>query len=478
MTAIPRWQIQVLSLVFFALASIGAARAAEMVATIPDVIALLEAERYAELDGLLTDRLDAYRKAPDYATESALYWLLQRFENADPDFEDKLGAWIVAFPDSYVARLARGNYYQHLGWISRGDRSVSRTAPAEFEALKRYLALAKADYSAAMAIDERMSFAYAKLIQLTRASGGRDQRAAYARIALRHDPLSVRIRVSLLYSLAPKWGGSIEELNQVVEDSRRYTDENPGLKILDGILLTILADEYRIRGLSDEAFAYYDRAARTQDHWIFKYERGLSHYSNSRNASAIRDFDDAIARGANWSTVWRWRAWAKIKSGDLRGGMDDFTEALDRDNFNPAILRGRAKVFVRQKRWKEALDDLESALVYGKYDARIHIQKARIYRTALSDPKQAIAATAEAEKLDPRNPKVWFSYSAVYSEIRDCRVVPSLHRYLSLCENGADCSRQNEKWAQVVTRMLLSSAFCPEVYKVPANYVRAVKSFF
>src|SRR5262245_23978961 len=101
-------------LVFWLAAASGAAAAADKAA----LRELLSAERFAELDAHLSSHQERYRTG-EIDDEQAFQPFLA-LTIVDSDLRGSYDRWMVQYPRSYAARLARGVYLSGLGWSARG----------------------------------------------------------------------------------------------------------------------------------------------------------------------------------------------------------------------------------------------------------------------------------------------------------------------------------------------------------------------
>jgi tetratricopeptide (TPR) repeat protein len=88
--------------------------------------------------------------------------------------------------------------------------------------------------------------------------------------------------------------------------------------------------------------------------------RGILQLEDGHPEAALADFDRAIRRGAG-GTIHRPRAQALTALGRLTQALDDWTLALTYDPEDPRAFLGRARAFLRLRKFDQALADLEQA---------------------------------------------------------------------------------------------------------------------
>ena len=93
---------------------------------------------------------------------------------------------------------------------------------------------------------------------------------------------------------------------------------------------------------------------------------------------------------------------------------------------DPAFRLMRAAMRLDLERPDDALADLDAALVFGRYDPRIHQMRAEVL--AERDPAAALRAIAAARRLAPDSSEVQLSYATTLFRVSDCRAADALTR--------------------------------------------------
>src|SRR5574341_91853 len=139
-----------------AAAALAAAASYAQDRALPDpeaLVALLRAQKYAELDAQLSAYQAAYES--DTNAEWPLIVAIGAFERVEPDLEAPHGAWVQAYPKSYVARLARAAYNHQRAWSSRGGAYDRDTAAERLEAMRKHFHLSHLDLVASLDLSRR-----------------------------------------------------------------------------------------------------------------------------------------------------------------------------------------------------------------------------------------------------------------------------------------------------------------------------------
>jgi hypothetical protein len=114
-----------------------------------DPIAPLLAGRYAEVDRIMRQVQDDYKR--NVITDEQLLVAFRPFYSIDVSQAHHLGRWIERYPDSYVARLARGIHYKRLGF----DRPRYDSSDVSRAAMEASHDLAARDLYASIELDDK-----------------------------------------------------------------------------------------------------------------------------------------------------------------------------------------------------------------------------------------------------------------------------------------------------------------------------------
>lgn len=426
-----------------------------------EFVQMLREGKVKLLDARVSGYQRAYEAAPIKEKEELVAFTVSAFENSDPGLEPKLNEWIAQMPGSYSARVARGSYYRHLGWLSRGANYASETAREHMSRMRGYFDRAALDYREALSMNPKLSVAYASLIEMAMVYGDRKSTEELLRKALQIDPYSFEVRQSYLFALQPKWGGSAQEMKQFVGDMEKHVPKNPGLAILQGYINYTEANNLQRAGKRREAVELYNRALQFGNHAEFFYARGKNYYWLDDYNRALADFDDALKLRPQVPAILAQRGEAYHKLGEFDEAMKDFNAALQLDPLFPDAWQGRSRVFWSQKRFNEALQDIENALKLQPHDAYNLWNKGRLL-LRLKDYSKAASSIKRASELRPEVAGIWYDYGQALHHQGDCAAVDALDRYLTLCNRGQTCTPKQREWAVGVIKDTGRSFTCPK----------------
>ncbi len=179
---------------------------------------LLKAGHYAELD----QRMNAFQQAYRSGTldELELQKAFNAFMLADPPLAAHFDAWLTSYPGSYAARVARGIYYFKCGIQTRGTRFAAHTTDEQFRGMRLYLEKSRQDFEASLAMDAKPMLSYNFLIRISMEDGSRADTRSQLDAALRLDSTALLARRPYMISLETRWGGSLNEMLDFLEQSR------------------------------------------------------------------------------------------------------------------------------------------------------------------------------------------------------------------------------------------------------------------
>jgi tetratricopeptide (TPR) repeat protein len=150
----------------------------------------------------------------------------------DPKFLDGLNAWISHSPASALPYLIRAKYYTNTAWLIRGPDFGDAVPGQHMRAFGEFLRRAEDDARRSIALDANIPWSYFLLLEI---SGGRDNsqqldqvfRDSVARFPDYYELYRIR-----LHYLQPKWGGTVDAMQQFVNQYAGSTPPSSPLKLL------------------------------------------------------------------------------------------------------------------------------------------------------------------------------------------------------------------------------------------------------
>ena len=252
---------------------------------------MLRARQFDALDAWLVELQTQFEA--DYHKE---YWpldALDAFGNVDPALAPLLDAWVAAKPESYMALAARGIHQESVGWFKRGTRWACETPPENFEAMRQAHVTAFPDLDEALSRHPGLVAAHRALIRVATANGAPIEiKRRLIDQALVACPECFQVRVTFMFSLVPRWGGSYPEMRAFAEESTRAA-ANPKLRVLAGYADADRCDMLRHDKKLPESLAICNRALAAGESADFYDERARTLFK-SNPAAALADVNRAL----------------------------------------------------------------------------------------------------------------------------------------------------------------------------------------
>jgi TPR repeat protein len=306
------------------------------------ILKALTASDVDEAERLLGGLQNAYENGE--LNQSRLFALFGLFDFVIPGSLPALDAWVARYPQSYAARLVRGRQYAALGWDARGGNYASETPGENFREMARLHTLAAEDLHASLALARRPFLSVETLMDIARAAGAHATVEKLFEDGVQAMPKSFALYRARMYSLQPRWGGSLQEMRDLV--TRGESD-----------------------GLAAPEIAWL-RA------WIMLEENDAEIRSNPRAAvpfaQRAAEIDDRAAR-------WLHRSRVERQHGLLDDALASATHAIALDPEGYEGWAERGVVHERRGEIPDARSDYERGARLGSYQAQERVILARAY---------------------------------------------------------------------------------------------------
>jgi tetratricopeptide (TPR) repeat protein len=285
-----------------------------------DVAAMLrEPDGTLKLDRLYAEILEAHYKDP--AHRDSLFRAYSDF--GTPQGRLLATEWMAKAPGSEFARLAKGEAALGAAWEARGNAFSDKTSDAQFESMTEQLKLAVPSLLTALHDEPRLSPACVDLMNIGDMVGDAGLRAAAAQHCTKVDPFSLNVNSMLLEAADPRWGGSFDAIDRVIEQIRLREKDSP-------MLASLLA-----KGIGRRAYMPFnddinlvpivhelDRAALTAPDPFYIDRAGLAYEQAGNRPKALVYYSQALRFAPDEASFLIHRA-------QLRATMGDHTHALE-----------------------------------------------------------------------------------------------------------------------------------------------------
>lgn len=424
--------------------------------------ALLLAGHYAELE----QRLGALQRGYESGAHSdwPLLDALSAFASTNPQFAARLEAWVGGAPDSALARTAHAIHLVNLGWTARGVRYANKTSDEQFARMAAFFERARAELREALARAPALSVASALELGMAKADMGMAQRRKLVRAALQRSPRSFAVRYHHLFGLQPRWGGSPEEMQAFVNETRAAVRANPALTPLAGFGHYAQGVDLFSQESYQDAERRHTQALAEGEFALYYSGRGRAREKLGRLDEALADFNRALALEPDDAVILRHRANALVESKQFELALTDLELALQLDPLDPLLLRGRARLFQRYGRPQDALRDYRMALTLDPGNAGTYAQMGAL-ESGRKDYRAASGYYQQAAELEPDRAEYWYEFASAMYYRKECEVRYPLVRFQKLCTASSHktCTEQRLRWAEKTLRFVRSNPACANI---------------
>ena len=423
------------------------------------IIQLLKDQKFDHLDKVLTRLQTRYEQG--HTDELEVAHAFRAFANSDPELDERLKTWLMQKPDSFAAHLAVAEYNLGIGWHARGTRWSKDTEKKQFAKMQAYFRVAAENYTQASRLNPKLTLAYWGMIRLSYGLGGQGLTKQVMQQGLQADPASYLIHYQYMWSLQPKWGGSIVEMKKHLETVRQYYSTNPRLRNLEAFPDYVLADGFPWNECK-KATPHFNMALGKGDlPYVYK-ERAESYRCVKSNKAAISDYTKAIVLQPQSPRYLQSRGYMYYQMKEYQKALTDLDEAIELDRMHPKALLTRGRVYYQLKKPDDALRDLNDALNYGSQNKKTHIYLGYVYYYQKKNYVMAVSHLKEAIALGENNPATHYLLAAALWHEQDCNFVGTANDYVQLCVDNRKCKNENVEWAQKSVEHAIARGICPQ----------------
>jgi Domain of unknown function (DUF4034) len=171
--------------------------------------------------------------------------------------EQRLNEWVSKFPNSYVAKTIRGNYFADMADIARGELSATKTTEKQFSEMRRFHQLALTDLDASLKLTKLPLVSHIRLISMNTTAGNNVVKDENFLKVLAISPANMLLHEQMLYSLLPRWGGSYDAMYKYIETVSPKLESQRDKNILASIITADAADGLMRLEKYAESYALY-----------------------------------------------------------------------------------------------------------------------------------------------------------------------------------------------------------------------------
>jgi len=220
-----------------------------------DPLRLLSGQNFDAVEHAYADLQINFDKG--IVTEYELADAYKAFYQTDDVYRPQLDGWIKRYPKSSSAYLARGIYFRKLGESRRGGDYASKVPDEAMAYMTQMHALALQDLEAALRLNPKSYLAILHLLNIAMFDGDQAATDKYLAAGNAVAPGNLMIRARYLVSLAPKWGGSYEQMYEYIESCRAQGLAADKVEMLRAIRLDDMGHSFQEQGQPDMALGNY-----------------------------------------------------------------------------------------------------------------------------------------------------------------------------------------------------------------------------
>lgn len=381
--------------------------------TLDDIRELISSGRADELDRRMQDALTAQKTDPLARSRLDLSYQRAIKSNVE-DLRPLLDAWKRASPKSAFAYAASGYLSVRVALDDRGEDYVSRTASARLQKMREQLAFAEADLNQAIALNPQVTPIYAALIQGANIGESHDYAKHVIDQAMTVNPANFSIYESAMQTEEPRWGGSLESMQALVDKALGHAKENPLLALFQAEV-----DFYQINqckcGEARQVALYTA---------IFEQPSTSAHLWTAGDTAVDADVTPVALvmlsetlRFNPWATRGRMqRSMSLTRFGDAPWALKDADQAIKEEPTDAAGYKARALALESMHDYPRAEAALKQAIPRDASDFWSLVELGNIYAYHTHEWDKAWTTSDEAIRKFPDVPYGWILRAKVQME--------------------------------------------------------------
>lgn len=220
------------------------------------VIDLVHAEDFAQLESLASNYRDSQVRTPSGVWKLTLYYdgVSQSFGIPSQDNgywtrqEQVARKWVTAYPKSPTARIAYARYLLNRGWSYRGTGNASTVKPENWKPFQDYVQQARLYLEKHEAIASKDPCWYTMMEVIAYQQNWLpDEFSALLEEALTRYPSYYQIYFEAINYYAPKWGGDAASIERFARKATEHTKATDGYGMYARIYWSASQFQYRDR---------------------------------------------------------------------------------------------------------------------------------------------------------------------------------------------------------------------------------------
>lgn len=310
------------------------------------VLSLLRSSQFSHLSQRYEDLQLQYETGLINDRDLTLQY--QAFYDTLSENEAFLNQWVEKSPKSYPARLARGIYYASVGAERRGSDTIRNTTQEKLHDLHRYLDLSNRDIADSLPLTAKPIVSVLQLLKSSKHRDGKQVNRMWLDYANRIAPNNYGVRRQYMITLAPRWGGSYEEMWAFLKECQDQQLPSEYLKVLEARIYLDQAQMWCCeRNEPEKGVASYRKVVALLDGIDIKEKldalKGIvGNRDKTQGLIAVAPEIEAILRILpDDSKTLGYRGWIRFQQGRFQEGLKDFTTAAELGDAYSQLQLGR-----------------------------------------------------------------------------------------------------------------------------------------
>jgi tetratricopeptide (TPR) repeat protein len=312
--------------------------------------------------------------------------------------EAALDDWVRRQPSSYVARVARAHFFYWRAWDARGTGRMADVPKDRAREMRNYLSKAKTDLERSRGLTGKPYLSHVLLMSVARTQGDRAAEKSHYVEAVKLAPDSVNARLLHMRALEPRWGGSYQEMEDYLAESRREVKSAETIARLAARIPEFRGLESRASNDFEQSLRHYDEAIALYPSASARCERAYLLSKLKRSEEALKEVRLGLAAARDDRYCLDLGVSLAAGAADANEAIALLTTVIEVDLNSAEALNQRGARYLLVGKPVLALEDFKASTALG--NARGALEVAVIYSLGLG------------VETDREEAEIWFAKAA------------------------------------------------------------------